>query len=432
MKSGVSTIPVGTSIGSPSSDLSLTVRAMVCTSALLGGTFPFATHAELNDGEKFQLSVSDRYTYEDNIYRLADSEQIGDLPLGVGASRDDYINRVSVGVEGAWQLWRQQFQLVGQMNDSQYQNNTDLDNTSGNARGNWDWRVGDNLSGQLGADYNRFLAGFENSRFLEKDVLETFGTFWNAMLRIGPHWRLKTSARHAEIEHGAEIRKFDNSETDSGTFGVHYETALGNTFGWDYRYSEARFKRPATLNGQRFDRNFDEHTTAFSTEYVLGPKTALKGSVGYVRREYANAVASNLARGSFSGGIWDAALKWQMTGKTAIHFNGWRKLRAYLDAETDYFVAKGGSIEPVWNPTAKISVRLEYSIEDQDYLGPSINVGVLGPRSDQVESQQISIVYSPMHLLQFSLSGRNERRDSDRPPLRYDGNTASIGVRLNY
>jgi len=401
-------------------------------STLLAAAFPALTQAELREGENLELSVSDKYTYEDNIYRLADDEDIAAQSLGPNASRDDYINRVSVGLEGAWRLWRQEFRLLGQMHDSRYQHNTDLDNTSGSARGEWAWRLGDNLSGQLGADYDRFLAGFENNRFLEKDVLETYGTFWGATLRVGPHWRLKASARRTEIEHGADIRKFDDSATDSGTFGIHYETSNGNTFGWNYRYSDAQFDRPATLNGLRFDRNYDEHASTFSTEYTLGTRAQLTASAGYIRREYANAVASDISRGSFSGGIWDAGLRWQLSGKTALNLSGWRKLRAYLDAETDYFVAKGGSIEPVWNPTAKISVRLEYSIEDQDYLGPSLNLGVLEPRRDRVTSQQISIVYSPLRLLQFSLSGRNDSRDSDRPQLRYDGKSASVGVRLNY
>lgn len=392
---------------------------------------PIAARAQLAEGEHFQLYLADRYTYEDNLYRLSDSESIAALPNG-NTKRDDYINRVSIGLEGTWQLSEQTFHVVARADDSQYQNNSDLDNTSGNARGDWGWRIGSNLSGQLGADYARFQAGFENNQFLQKDVVETLGTFWNAMLRAGPHWRLKTSARHSEIEHGAEVRKFDDTSIDSGGFGVHYETSRGDDYGWDYRYSKSNSNQGALLDGQQFDRSYEENTATFGLRYALTTKTAVIANAGYVHRDYAEAATSEIPRGTFSGSIWDATLQWRPTAKTAINFSGWRKLRAYLDAETDYFVSKGGSIEPSWNPTEKISLRMEYSLEDQDYLGPSVNIGLLGERHDRVKTGQLSLTYSPVRMLQLSLSGRIENRDSDRSELQYDARSANAGIKFAF
>lgn len=384
--------------------------------------------AELEEGDHFQLSLSDRYSYEDNIYRLADDEVL--VADGKQTRREDYINRVSVGVEGAWQLSEQTFHLNARMEDSQYQNNSYLGNTSGNARANWGWRLGSNLSGQLGTDYARFQAGFENNQFLQKDVVETVGNFWNASLRVGPHWRVRATARQAKIEHGAFIRRFDNATTDSGSFGLQYETSRGDSYAWDYRYTESHSKRVAVLDGQQVDRRYKEHTTLVTAQYALGAKTALSASAGYVQREYPEVPISGVARGNFSGSIWDASLQWRPMVKTALQLNAWRKLRAYLDAESDYFVATGGSIEPTWNPTPKVNVRLEYSIEDQDYLGPSVNIGLLEPRQDRVEAQQLSISYRPIRVLQLSLTGRIENRNSDRAQLKYDSRIASAGVSM--
>jgi exopolysaccharide biosynthesis operon protein EpsL len=402
------------------------ISGAACAALLL----PSSVFAALDEGDHFQLSVADRYSYEDNLYRLAEDEVLDGGSSGKGASREDYINRVSVGMEGAWQLSEQTFHVTARMEDMRYQNNSDLDDTTGNARANWSWRLGSNLSGQLGTDYARFQAGFENNRFLQKDVVETVGTFWTAALRVGPHWRLRASARRAEIEHSAAVRRFDNTTTDSGTFGIQYETSRGDSYGWDYRYTQAHSKSVAILDGQQFDRGYEENTTQFSLQYALGIKTSLALGAGYLRREYPLTPGTDLPRGNFSGSTWDLNLQWRPTGKTTLNVFGWRKLRAYLDAETDYFVATGGSIEPVWTPTPKINVRLEYSIEDQDYLGPSVNIGIVQPRQDRVKAQQLTVTYIPLRMLQLTLSGRIEKRDSDRPQLQYDSRIANASIRM--
>jgi len=401
-----------------------------CAVVLVGLVSPVVCEAAEDEHDPFDIWVADRFALDDNLYRLPDDldPQLSPAPDG---RRGDYVNRLSAGLDASWDLSRQAVKLNLRMDQNRFARNDHLDNTSGNAKAEWAWRLGSNWKGDVGADYARSLAGFANTRFRERDVLETTGAFWSTSFTAG-RWTLRGAARQSETEHGAATRQFDNSQTRSGSFGIQYTTPSENTFGLDYRYSKASFDRPALLNDQLFDRNYEENTAGVRVGYALGPKTTLKASGGYLKRKYPDAVVSGIPKGSFEGGVWEAALQWQPTIKLGMELGGWRKLRAYLDAESDYFVAQGYSIAPVWNPTNRLRVTFEASYEQQDYLGSSVNLLVPDSRHDRVRGGELSVTYRAWRMVHFDLSGRMERRDSDRNQLQYDSRIASFSVRLTF
>jgi hypothetical protein len=405
----------------------------MCLAMLAAKSLQAANQPQAPDDSFLQLFVAEQLTYDDNLYRLPDSLQddIG-LLLGPGARHDDFLNRISLGAEGRWVLSRQALALSLRFDDSRFHSNDSLDNSAGNGKAKWDWRAGDNLSGELGADYDRALASFANNRFLARDLVETTGVFWNATLLVRSNWSLLAGVRHAQTGHSAASRRFDDFDSDSGNARIEYKTALGNTFGWDYRYSESRFDRLATLFGLPFDRDYQESYSGFRTRYALTGKLTLDANAGYLKRDYPQSPAQEINAGDFSGGTWEAAVQWQPTAKSGIRFAGWRRLSANLDAESDYFVAKGGSIEPVWNPTVKLIVALDLSYEEQEYLGSTVNFALLERRRDRVNSQQLTVTYTPLQILQIDLVLRVEQRDSDRPLLRYDDKAATVAVRWIY
>jgi len=379
-----------------------------------------AAVAAENDPEGVKFSLRDGLLVDDNLYRAADGGE------------SDTINRLSAGVDGAWQLSRQGLSVTARVDRNRFRRNDQLDYTSGNASASWAWQVGSTLSGDLGVDYNRALASFANTTFRSRDVLENGALFWNGSWDVGPRWILRAAARDARTEHSAEARQFDNSRARGGSVGLHFRSSAQNTVGLEYRYSEGTFDHPALLDGQLFDRNYHENQASVRLQYELGPKTELKAGGGYLRREYPEAQVIGISKGSFAGAVWDAALQWQPTEKLQLAVMGYRKISAYLDAESDYFVATGFSIAPTWNPTDKLRLSLTASREQQRYLGSSVNLALLEPRQDRVNSGALAITYAVTRVLNFDLSGRIENRGSDRSQVRYDDKVASIGIRLVY
>lgn len=397
--------------------------------ALAAGHLP-ALHAQEQVDPGFTLTVGAQESHDDNLFRLSEDA----AALDPGFERSDYITRVSLGLEQEWQWSRQTVVVDAQANHDAYANNDHLDNTSGAAGAKWQWRAGSRWAGELGGDYRKSLANFANTQYLGRDEVETIGASWKLAFHLGPQWSLRAAGRHADTGHSAVERRIDDSSTDSASVGLQFTTSSDNEFALSYRATEADFEQPGSLNGEVFDRDFEERGANFRTHYAFSEKTSLDGNVGYLEREYAQAdtLADTLAdaRGSFSGLVWDAALHWDPGIKLRFELSGWRKLRAYLDAESDYFIAEGGSLAASWVPTDRLAFKLEAGLEDQDYLGTG--VALPDPRNDRVRIQEVSFSYRMLRKLHFDLKARVEDRDSDRATLRYDSQVVTAGLRWSY
>jgi hypothetical protein len=398
--------------------------------AVSAATPALADEASEDEPHGLDLTIAAREIYDDNLYRLPATIDPTEL-LGPEATRDDYIQRVSLGLDQHWQWSRQQVIIDLLASNSRYQYNDTLDNTSGHGRAEWKWFASSAWSGSVGGDYSQSLASFANTRFLAKDMLETTGTFANMAFRFGPSWEFKTGARRSTSEHSASTRQFDNARTDSATAGLSYTTSSESEIGVSLRRTKADFDSVLNLAGQLFDRDYEDESLNLEFHRVVSPRTNIEASVGYLYRDYRDAALADAGKGNFDGPIGELLLEWQASNKIAITLNGWHKLKAYLDAESDYFVAQGGSIASTWKPRRKISVALEAGYETQDYLGTSINL-TSNRRQDQVRSAELSVSYSPLRKLHFDLNGRAEIRDSDRSFLAYDSRVVSFGVRWTY
>ncbi len=272
------------------------------------------------------------------------------------------------------------------------------------------------------------LAGFANRRSVAKDLLEHTGAFADLALRVGSHWSVKVGARQRETEHSAPERFFDGATTSSASAGLEYRSSLDNTLELTYRFTGGSYDSALLLDGVLYDRDFDESAAGLSLRYALGAKTRLDASAGFLRREYPGAAAQDISKGEFSGVTWDATLLWKPTEKIELSFSGWRRLRAHLDAESDYFIAQGGNVALRWAPREKFGVSLEATQEDQDYLGASLNFGLPFSRNDASSIQELSFRYDFLKNLQLSLSGRAERRTSGVAQFRYDDRVASLNL----
>jgi len=405
-------------------------RAMASAAALAAAFASVADAAEPETAEPgFELTLGARAGYDDNLYRLPDFLD-PELFAGPGATREDSVQRLSAGIEQHWQWSRQKLGFDLNAVQSRYEHNDRLDNTSGSGRAEWEWHAG-RLGGSLGGDYARGLASFTNTRFLQKDMLETSGAFAKLSLRVGPSLALRANARHAETEHGASQRSFDDSQLDSASIGVRWINDEGNEIGVDARRSEVTFDQGFALGGDIFQRDYEDQSAHLVLTRIVSPRTRFETSVGYLWRDYLDPRLAEIDKGSFAGVVGEAQLDWQASNKVELSLGAWRKPRAYLDAESDYFVATGVTLAPGWTPTPRISLSMEFSYEEQDYLGTSLDP-LVPRRRDQVASGTFRITYTAWRKLQFDISARAEQRESDRVTLEYDSQVASIGVRWHH
>ncbi len=359
-----------------------------------------------------EIYALEQLSYDNNLYRLP--AYFGTDVIGPNLSRADHINTIAAGGFHELRFGSQLIEGEIRVADNRFVRNSDLNNTSGNAKLTWLWRLSPFLTGDAGGTFSRSLAGFANTRFQGRDLVDTGEYFASGHLKFAAHWQLNAGIRNSDTTHTLDTRRFDNFRSRSANAGFEYVTTELDSFGFDYRYTDATFPYLIGIGSIPFDRSYHDSAARFISRYALSGKTQLDFSAGYLRRIYPNDTF-----GSFSGTVWKAAVQWQATGKTQVDFAVWRDLTAYVDAESDYFVARGESVSPTWNATERISLSLDASWIDQKYIGASTSSLEFDSRHDRVRSQQANLKYTPRDWIALQLSYKLEQRDSNRAQFPY-------------
>ena len=357
--------------------------------------------------------VAERIVHDDNIYRLPAQGQ----PPGAGsiASRADDINTITAGVDGHLSASSQSLELLARVDENHFVHNGNLDNTSGRARAVGDWTLGSRLSGQVGASYDRELTDFANFRVYTKDLVSTDAVFAAAHLELGSHWLLNASARDWNTSHSSDDIKYRD---DLATFSAQYHTSGGTYVTGTYQYTNGRNPLPA----------FVENSSSLQIDAPLGNTLRVRADVGYIQHDYPQA-----AHYDFSGGIWDAQIAWQPRAKIQLLVAGSRQVHAYIDAQSQYFVSEGVRAVGMWAPTAKLTCEVEFSREDQRYIGPNPTVISLSlPEHNLIHARQFNLAWSIFRPVQVVVSYRFVTRDSNASVFIFDDSLFSASVRARF
>jgi hypothetical protein len=389
------------------------------TSALAAPT----STPEPDDALRFQLSQT--MLRDSNLYRLPDDIDARALSPDADATRDDLVSRTSASADGGWDLGRQAVELSVNADANRYADNDSLNNTSGNARADWNWQLASDWTGQLGGSYGRALSGFTNSRFLARDVLETYDYHGAARYQLTPHWSLNGQARVSNGSHNTASRQQDDFDSQTTVFGTGYLTGRGDQFGLEYRRKATSFPNEQPGFALFASRRYIDRTANFNAQYAFTVKTSLQGSVGYVWRHYPEGVI-----GDFAGATWNASLHWEPRSKTRVTVAQWRELNAYLDAESSHFESRGTRLTVAWLPGARETFAFEVSDERHDYSGFDPASFVQAPRRDALRSAQTTFTWQPSARLALDLAYAFERRSSNRPLFDYDDRVISATLRL--
>ncbi|MFL6602487.1 MAG: outer membrane beta-barrel protein [Steroidobacteraceae bacterium] len=385
-----------------------------------------AAYTAAQADRQLQIFVAAETNYDDNLFRLPANLSTQAAGLGADSTRMDRIDVASAGLSYQWQPSAQTIKANAGAAYNRFANNGILNNTSRYAKLEWDWRLADRWSGQLGSNYTEALANFANNHFFAKDILRSSGYFGEIDWQLGPHVFLSANARHSSTTHSAAERVYEDYAANTGGTGVKYVTEAGNEFGWEYRYTHADYPHNAQVKGIPFDQKFAESTSGFHLKYLLTGKTQIEASAGYLKRDYPT---SNY--GDFSGSVWHTTLTWAPGAKTQVVFNAWRQLTAYLDAQSDYFVSNGVSIAPTWQPTTKLSFALQYTRDRDRYIGSSfVAAPVPDTRRETVSSGKFIATWDPTDLIRVTAAYKFERRHSTVDLFTYDDNLETIDIRF--
>ena len=373
------------------------------------------------------LYFTDRYSYDDNLFRVPDGLLRSDPGALSVQSLDDYVNRASVGLQTRLDASRQVFEANLRFDDVRYARNDDLNHRGGSGDLQWDWKLGGDWSGRVIGKYERALASFANYRLFVRDIVETAS--YGAELRygIGSRWAVLGGGSWSDTDHSAQIRKINKFKSETVRGGVEYRTPSNNVFAIDYRDTAGRFPIADRIPGG-LPFKYDDRQYGVSLHYAFTVITQITARLAHEQRDYVDP-----RLGDYSGPTWNVLVNWAPRTKFHTDLKGWHELTAYSDAESDYFVSNGGSIAPTWEPTTMIDVTATFSYEKQEYVGDN---PILAPsesnREDQVRAAKLGLDYAPRDYFSFGLGYTWLKRESNRSVLLNNAVLASRGYDSNF
>lgn len=356
--------------------------------------------------EPLQLKVLGGVRYDSNLFRLSDD---ANAQAVIGSSdRSDFIYRLGAG--GKYEIWqsRQKFILDANISEYKYQNFDNLDNTSSDLRGIWQWQAGNDWNGNLGIGHKRYLESFEYIQQNIRDMINLEQVYGSANYLLNSHLKLTLDSVFNDIGHGDKSRGALDARISNTAFTVNWVTPAQNTVGLQFRTADARFSDPNFIGAIPIDNAYSEHEYSLVTHWIASGVSELTGRVGYTQRKF-----DELPNRNFSDPTWRLTYLWQVTGKTSLEFATWREIQNFQDLTSNFVRATGVGIVPTWSVTHQLVLRGKVSYENRRFVGDPGIVPIVERREDKFHLYQLSALWTPLRLTEVGLTVESGRRTSN-------------------
>ncbi|MBC7786737.1 MAG: hypothetical protein H7Z18_04620 [Methylophilaceae bacterium] len=370
--------------------------------------------------------VSVNATHDDNVFRFNNSAQALNA-FGSTATGDNIVS-TELGVDANIRLSRQLIKLSANINDNQYKRFTLLNNVGNAYSVDWNWRLGNDFFGELGADQNVGISSFSENQNPVRNIRTNNRKFASANWQFHPDWVARVNGQTGQSDNSLVSFRSINNESTSLESGLRYSNTLGTQLGLAYRNTTTTYANRTGFSLVLFGKENTRKELIANAAWAPTAKTRISGSVSQVNLDY-----KNVPERAFSGLSERLNIDYAFSTKTSFNFSVYQELNAVEDTLSTYVQSKGVSFNPAWNPTEKVMVRAGISLEHRDYLGSSglfISSGI--KRVDEFKSANISLLYLPTLKSQVQLVYRKEQRTTNLPNADYHDNTVSAALRYNF
>lgn len=344
-----------------------------------------------------QLRAMAGAEHQDNVLGAATNKQsdtVGYLGVGLRADRRYGLQRLRADVEA---------------NRYKYNNHSELDYSVFNYALAWDWSVTTKWHGVISADqkqYQEITADpATGTNRVGKRTEQSQGA--DAVYELGAAWRLLAGVAHTKSDSDSGTSWDASPSVTSARVGVGYELGSGTKLYGHYREGRGTYKDP-TPGSARGD--FREHETDVQLTWPITAKTAFDGRIGYLKRNNDVSKAND-----FSGTVGNAAVNWDITGKTRLVAGFAHDLSAAGLGTGGYVASDRFYISPVWKATAQIAVNLRYENVRRDWKNVPAGSANRG-REDKLQVLSAGVDWEPRRWLAVTGYVRSEKRDYNVSP----------------
>ncbi|MDP3214156.1 MAG: outer membrane beta-barrel protein [Deltaproteobacteria bacterium] len=402
---------------------------------LLAGAMLLALPAMAKEGDTFRPFVSLGYFYDSNLFRLDENES-------PGTQRDDRYALLSAGANVDWKPGRQQ--VVANLTKTliRYDQNTYLDFEGDDMQATWNWRLGNRISGNLGAAKSTSQSSFSDIGLVNNQV-DRERRYGRAEWEFHPRWRIGGGLETTDNTNSAPSQLSQNVQQQVQDVVLSYRTPKGSNLRAQARRIDADFPNQQLL---RFvfpffvevaDNSFKQTEYNLLGDWRLSGKLTLRGQAGWVDRQYKNELKDDLGgaallneRPDFSGFTGRVSVDWYATGKTLLSVAAYREPGGATDINASSLLKTGASVNGVWLMREKWRLNLGATYENRDYKG---DPGATQPqRNDDTLGSLLSVTYTPHRAVALDLGARAGSRDSNISGEDYSFHSLFATVRADF
>ncbi len=302
---------------------------------------------------------------------------------------------------------------------------TEMNNTSRDLRGNWNWFVGNNFSGNLGASNVKALAPFlftPGVKNLRTEQTEYFNAAW----RFHPSWRLRGDYTHYDLNSDSTLDRLRFLNRTENRFEVGLDYIAPNNSSIGIQFGTIRGDFPELFlapDGTFTDNGFDQNEIKGKIKWIITGKSQLQFLGGWVERKNVSFSARD-----FSGFNGRVVYNWQPTGKIGLTLNGWRETSARQNLTASFSLNTGISVVPTWDLTEKIRIEGDFSYLTRKFDRFSVLTdGFTIGRNNTIRTISTKLIYTPYQSIQISLLAYHNSLDTSRSG--FSANGANINLR---
>ncbi len=357
---------------------------------------------------------------DDNILRIRDKIDAQTL---VGTNKlSDISHRITGGAILDKRISRQHLSANGSWSHTRFERFDQINNQAIDLRGNWNWFLGNQLEGNMGAKFDKGQAPFLFQPAI-KNITTQQTEYFNFSWRFHPSWKLHGDYTHLNFKSDNQRLRFQNRIENSFETGFDHVASSGSTIGIQYRNIQGKFTTPIPIsNGIFADNNYDQNEIKGKIDWILTGKSRVEFLGGWVERKN-----TSLPSNDFSGLNARLTYAWQPTSKIDITLSGRRETVPIQSLNANFSVVTGASVSSNWRLTekTKISGSFSYLSQKLDRLTSQISSG----KRNNIITASIGLIYAPYPSIEISTLALHNSLSTNSPLGGFNANGATINIR---
>lgn len=423
----------------------LVKRALLAAGLTLGALL--ALPAMAKEGDTFRPFVSLGYFYDSNLFRLDQGEPIleGGV-LNTDPQRSDQYGVLSAGVNVDWKPGRQQVIANATKSLIRYDHYGSLDFDGDDLQATWNWRLGNRLSGDLGAARSTTQSSFEDIRAVNNEV-DRERRFGRAEWEFHPRWRIGGGVEDVDNTNSALSQISQDFQLQAYDVVLGYRTPKGSNLRAQVRAIDADFPNPqiffvcdlppcppSPLVLKVADNSYEQTEYNLLGDWRVTGKLTLRGRAGWVDRSYDNQLSNGgvlVQRPDFSDFAGRVTGDWYATAKTLLSVSAYQELGGAQDINASSVLKRGASVNGVWLMREKWRLSAGATFENRDFRGDP-GTSLLPQRNDDTLGASLALSYAPIKPVSVDAGARAGRRDSNLSFEDYEFHSLFVSARADF